>query len=660
MAEEIFKYLFTPISLGPVVIPNRIVSTPVSTNFATTEGLPSERHIYFHAEKAKGGVGLIEIEAPLVMPEPYLHGFRPILGYDKQCIPGLARIADAIHVHGSKVFCELVNIGVWGSGKGPSAVPGLGNNITAAELTIEEITGWVECYGNCVRNINQTGIDGVEIHACHGLAANQFLSPLWNHRTDRYGGSLENRFLFLRELIECVRAEMNNGMALGVRLNADEMFPGGNTIEDMKRIAQMIEETRQVDYLSIDIGIEPHQLHIAVAPLYAPVGYMLYGATAIKEALNDLPVIAVGRITDPLYAEKVLANGQADLVGMTRATIADPELPNKAREGRFEDIRPCLGDNENCVGRLFVGAPLQCTVNPTLGEEMALGVGTLKAAKMQKRVLIVGGGVAGMEAARVAAMQGHAVSVYEKENTLGGQVNLAAKLPGRNEIEGIGRWLRGQVSKLGVDIKLGHEITADEILAAKPDAVVLATGASYYRNGFSPGTFAPIAGWEQENVTTPEEILSGRKEAGSKIVIQDETRYIVGPGLAEWLADQGKQVEILTSFFYVGADLLITNHLPWVYSRILPKVTLTPQTLIREISGNSLKVINVFTHQERVIEGIDTVVLITGKERNDSLYKALRGKVSELYIVGDSAFPHGSLSGIGDAIRDGHRVGRLL
>lgn len=660
MSDEIFKYLFTPIALGPVTIPNRIVSTPVTTNFATPEGLPSEKHIYHIAEKAKGGAGLIEMEAPLIMPEPYLHGFHPILGYKEGTFPVLGKIADAVHAYGSKLFCELVNIGVWGSGKGPSAIPGLGNNITAAELTEEEILEWVNAYGNTARNIKQTGIDGVEIHTCHGLAAHQFLSPLWNHRTDRYGGSLENRFTFLRELIERVRMEIGSDMALGIRIDADEMFPGGNTMEDIKHIAQMIEKTGQVDYLSVDVGIEPHQLHVATAPLYAPVGYMLYGAMSVKEALDSLPVIAAGRINDPLYAEKVLANGQADLVGMTRAIIADPELPNKARKGLFEEIRPCLGDNENCVGKIFTGAPLQCTVNPTIGEEKDLGAETLKAAKVKKRVFIVGGGVAGMETARIAALRGHAVSLYEKEDILGGQVNLAAMLPGRSEVEGISRWLKGQLSKLKVDIHLGRKIEAEEILQAKPDAVVVATGASYYRNGFSAGTFAPVSGWEHDHVTTPEEILGGRIEAGKNVLIQDDTRYVVGPGLAEWLADQGRRVEILTSFFFVGADLLMTNSLPWVYSRIMSKVTLTPYTMIREISGTSVKVINVFSYQERLIEDVDTVVLITGKQRNDSLYKALYGKIDELHQIGDCAFPHASLSGIGDAIRNGHQVGRIL
>lgn len=660
MAEQTFRYLFTPVMLGPVTLRNRIVSTPVSTNFATAEGLPSEQHVHYYAERAKGGVGLIEIEAPLVMPEPYSAGFRAIFGYDERCIPGLRRIADVVHEHGAKVFCELVNLGFWGSGKGPSAIPDLANHITAAELTTEGIEEWVRAYAACTRNMKEAGMDGVEIHACHGMAAHQFLSPLWNKRTDRYGGPLEKRLTFLLEVINRVRAEVGNSMALGVRLDADEVFPGGNSREDSKRIAQLLEETGKVDYLSIDIGIEPHQLHLAVAPMYAPLGYMLYGAAAIKESLERIPVIAVGRISDPVYAEKVLADGHADLVGMARAIIADPELPNKAREGRLEDIRPCLGDNEKCVHRLFVKLPIQCTVNPTVGEEKELGMGTLAVVKTKKRVLVVGGGVAGMEAARVAALRGHSVSLYEKDGTLGGQVNLAAKLPGREEIGGIGRWLAAQLSKLRVDIHLGRELTSAEVLEERPDAVVVATGASYYKNGFNPATFAPILGWEQVQVTTPEDILTGRKAVGDNVVIQDETGFVVGPGLGELLADQGKRVELLTTDLFVGTDLLFTNHLPWVYSRIMGKIALTPHTVIREISGNRLTVINVFTYQERVIEGIDTVVLITGKERNDGLYKQLQGKVKDLHLVGDGAFPHGSLSGIGDAIKDGHRVGRLL
>lgn len=651
-----FRYLFSPIRIGPVTIRNRIVSAPHTTLFAAG-GLPTERLAYYYAERARGGAGLIEIEPCLAAPTT--RRFSLIRAYDERSIPGLRTIARMVHEHGATVFCELVNVGVWG-GLAPSMMPDLWTRTTARAATVKEIEGWVAFYGRSARHLREAGIDGVEIHASHGAGAQQFNSPLYNKRTDRYGGSLEARLTFLLEVIDTIRTEVGREMAVGVRLDVDELLPGGITLEQGQEIARILEGTGQVDYLSADAVLEPHQGHLLTAPMYAPLGFMVHAAAAVREVVERIPVMAAGRIVDPVHAEQILADGHADLVIMTRAQIADPELCTKAREGRLDDIRPCLGDNENCIGRQQVGLPVACTVNPTVGREQMLGAGTLQAAPTRKNVLVVGGGPAGLEAARVAVLRGHRVLLYEREDALGGQVNLAARLPGRDEIGGIVRWLKRQVSQWSIECHLGEEVSVETVRRLQPDVVVVATGASYLRDGLSAQTLAPIPGWDRENVATPEEILLGRKMAGRRVVIADETGYLVGPGLAEWLVERGSSVEILTSDPFVGSYLVPNMQLPWVYARIAGKVTLTPRTRIDAIADRMVATSDVHTFEQRNIEDVDTVILVTGKAPNDTLYRALEGLVPELYLIGDADCAVNTVFGIGEAIRAGHRVGREL
>jgi len=658
MTEQ-FKYLFSPIKIGPVTLKNRIVFPPHVTNLSEN-GILSERMGLYHAERAKGGAGLIIIEGTLAGDEPEVFMTEAnTFAHDDRCIPGFQRVADMVHEHGTKIFCQLYLLGIW-AGRGASAMPNMWTRISAREATVEEIEEYVKSYGVSARNLRDAGIDGVELHATHGALINQFLSPLCNKRTDKYGGSFENRMTFLLEILDQVREEVDDDLAVGVRLIMDEMMPGGITLDEGKQIAEELEATGQVDYLSVDAAIEPHQTHIMTAPMYAPAGHMVYSAVAAKEVLEEIPVMAVGRIKDPLLAEKVLAQGQADLIGMCRGQIAAPELAHKALAGRLDDIRHCLGERGGCSGRSSMGVLIGRAVNPSAGKEKALGVYSIQPAKEKKTVLVVGGGVAGMEAARTAATRGHRVILCEKQEDLGGQLPLAASLPGRDELSDIVRWFQAQLPKVGVEIHLGEEISEEKVRELKPDAVIVATGASYLRDGLNAPTFSPIAGWEQEHVTTPEEILSGRQTAGQKVVIVDETGFLVGPGIAEWLADQGKDVELITSDPSVGAMLFATLQLPWLYGRIMGKVTLSPNTAVIQIAGRAIITINPHSGQQGQIEDVDTVVLVTGKLPNDTLYKALKGLFPEVYIAGDcDRAPH-AVFGIGEAIGSGHRVGRIV
>lgn len=656
-----FKYLFSPIKLGPVTVQNRIVSTPHGTgyprHFKSTDQMAA-----YHAERARGGCGLIGIEGAMAVPETESFMLDMQLAvWDEGCIPGFRKLTDMCHQYGTKVVAELFSWGT-GVGKGPSAHPDLWNRLTSRAVTVEEIAEWVKYYGISAENAKKAGFDGVEIHASHGFALQQFNSPLWNKRTDKYGGSFEKRLTFMLEVVDIIRKAIGDGLALGLRFDADELMPGGYNLEDGKKMACILEATGKVDYISVDTALEPHQAHIMTAPMYAPAGHMVAAAAAIKEVLEDIPVICAGRITDPVHAEKILAEGQADLVGMTRAQIADPELANKARAGRLDDIRPCLGDNENCFGRVGRGG-VKCTVNPRAGRESILGSEAIKPAPVKKKLMVVGGGPAGMEAARIAAQRGHQVTLYEKTGKLGGQVNLAALLPGRSEINNIVRWLEGQISGLGVKVQLGQEITAEKAVELKPDSIIIATGAAFYKNGYNGHTLMPVPGWDNEIVATPEDILSGEKTAGNRVVIYDQTGFIVGLGLAEMLASQGKQVEVLTSDPYVGLYLSASLQYSWVYPRVLSRegVTFSPYTMVKEISGRSVTVLTLHSYKVSKREGVDTVILCTAKEPKDSLYHKLKsGSGLDVHVVGDANYAVNAMYGIGEAIRAGYDVSRTL
>lgn len=680
-----FEYLFTPLEIGPVTVRNRILITGHATAFGEPHpvcgepGFYGERYAHYLAERARGGAGLITFGQVNVHPTTAYELVNASIGYDRGAIPGFKLATELIHRHGAKTFIQLMHSGMNNSGEisrlpvwAPSNVPGPGliGKETPKAMEEEDIAELVEYYGRCAAHAREGGFDGVEVHSTHSYLGQQFLSPLFNKRKDRYGGSLENRMRFLLEVLDRIRGAIGREMALGIRLPGDELVPGGLTLEDMKEVARELEATRLVDFVNVSVGTI-HAAHVIVAPMYVPHAYLVPLAAGIKEAVQNLPVFCIGRIVDPLEAERILADGHADMIGMTRAHIADPEIGNKAHEGRPEDIRNCVGCCQGCIGHIITWKPIVCTQNPAVGKEKEWGIGTLKPAPKKKRVLVAGGGPAGLEAARVAAERGHEVVLYEKEPALGGQVLLAARLPGRDEMEELVRWRRLQLEKLGVKVVLGTEVTLQLVEAqgsrphqmgsppfpgGAPDAVVVATGSTPLRNGFQGFTCAEIPGHDQEHVRVAEDFLTGRAQAGKRVVILDEEGHIKAAGLAELLAERGAQVEILTRGLYVGMELDFTT-LSALYQRVLEKgVAFSPCTFIKEIDGPTVVATHVVTQEERRIEGVDTVVLVTGNRPEEGLYFALKGKVRELHRVGDCVAPRRA----DRAIHDGYRVGRSL
>lgn len=649
-----FRYLFSPLRIGSLVVPCRIHFAAHMTNFAERHEI-ADRHIAYYEERARGGCGLITTEELTVHPTDQAYE-RLVDAFEPRVVPGFKRLTTAIHRYDTRIFAQLNHNGIQGDGKnsrlpvwGPSPGKDPIFRETAKEMEEEEIAECVAFFARSALHAAEGGFDGIELQLGHSSLIRQFLSPATNHREDRYGGSLENRMRFCLEIVSAIRRALGRAFPLGVRLNADEMHPrGGLTLRDAQEIARRLEADAQLDFFDLSLGTFDH-LFLVEGSMHTPLAYTVPLAAAIRSVVT-LPVFCTNRINDPHLAEKILENGHADMIGMVRALICDPELPNKAREGRFEDIRHCIACNQGCIGRMGLGFRLGCLQNPAVGEERDLGVGTLRPARAPKTVVIVGGGPAGLEAARVAALRKHRVVLFEREGELGGQNLVAGLAAGRQEITGVTRWLTGQIRKLDIDLRLGVEADVETVLREQPDAVVVATGSLPRPRPF-PGT------WTSPPVVTSVQVLTGRVETGQRVLLIDLEGHHQGTGTAEFLADRGKEVHVLTPALFVGGKLGPLQDLYLARQRLLRKgVTSTPDTAVLSIEGTTVKALNVYSNAMTDIEGYDTLVLVAGNAPCDGLYFALKGKVPELYRIGDCAAPRKTDA----AILEGHRVGRRL
>lgn len=649
-----YQYLFTPIKIGLMTVPNRIVLTAHAHRFHSSLAEPNERVLHYYAARARGGVGLIIM--PYASVAPYTTAGGRVATQDDKAIPAFASVVKAIHEHSVKVIAQLHHHGKYASPRmyagaafAPSPITGgvLPAGFSGApevphEMDIEEIKRMVQAYGSAAYRMREAGYDGVEISAVMSFLVASFMSPATNQRIDEYGGSLENRLRFPLEIIDAVRAAVGPDFVVGIRIDGDEYVDGGLTLDDTKEIATKLEASGKLDYLNITAGATP-AAHIP--SMYFPLGPFVYLAAGIKEVVS-LPVLCGGRINDPIQAEQILANNQADMIGMSRALIADPELPDKAREGRIDDIRKCISCNDGCWGALFMAAlPLTCAINPEAGRERELAI---KPATEKKRVMVIGGGAAGLEAARVAALRGHEVALYEREAELGGQLNIVAKAPGRIDFAEVTRYYTTQMKLLNVELHLGTEVTPEMVKEVNPDAVVVATG--------SLPVEPPFPGSDMVNVVETREVIEERVKVGNNVVVVDEGHHMQALELANFLADRGAKVEILTEAIFAGSKV-DESTLVVIYGRLLDKgVVMTPLTKVKGIRGDTVIVFNVLTKAEREIKGVDTIVIASPGKADDALYRSLKGEVKELYAIGHCLAPRQ----LRDSIWDGARVGRLL
>ncbi|MFC1912984.1 FAD-dependent oxidoreductase [Chloroflexota bacterium] len=648
-----FSNLLSPIKLGGKTVKNRIMNPGHLTGFAVDNKI-TDRLIAYHVARAKGGLGLIVTASTSVHPSYDL--FRGsgmhIYNHDDSVIPQLRKLADAVHEYDTVILEQISHGGAAGvSGPMlPLLSPSTDIYETKCEMTrtmeIDEIKEIVQSFGQAARRAEAGEMDGVEILNAYGNLIPQFMTPLSNRRTDEYGGSLENRLRFPLEIIDSVRENTGSDFIVGMRISGDELVEDGLTLEDMKEIAPML--APKLDYINVSYSshVELMSEGIQITPMALPLGSFVYLAAGIKEVV-DIPVVAVGRINDPVQAEKIIADGYADMVAMARALICDPDLPNKAREGRPEDVRTCIACNQACAGHVNVGASVTCIQYPVTGKEMEWS--TVAPAANKKKVVVVGGGPAGMEAAWAAARRGHQVVLYEKGEQLGGQVLIAAKAPFRADVGDVARNLNRQLEleKERVTVKLGVEATAQMVLAENPDVVITATGSTPF--------IPPLAGVDGTGVVTDWDVLEEKVETGQRVVVLDGEGGHRACSVAEFLVDKGKEVTIITKQFQVG-ERLITPDDSLVLQRLLQKkVVLKPLTWVREIKDSEVVSFHTLTKEEEIIPA-DNVVLALGGQSDYGLYRELKGKVKELYAVGDCQGPRS----LEPAIYEGFSVGISL
>ena len=650
-----FQYLFSPITLGNVTIKNRLVVLPHNTSFAN-DHLINDRHIAYYTERAKGGFGLIIVERQSVSPdtEPLLnecHAFNP------EIIPRYRELTRSVQENGARIFCQ---IGHGGRNmphskitRRPIVAPSqvkvspVGEEVHVLER--EEIHQLVEDFGKVAGHVREGGFDGVEVIATHGYLIQQFLSPMTNLREDEYGGDLDGRMRFCIEVLEKVRGVVGKDFVFGLRFCGDEFMPAGLTQEDAQEIAERLKETDLLDYISVSAGSGQTPFMI-VGDMSFPMGVHVYLAAGIKEEVGDLPVIAAHRIKDPVQAEKILADGQADLIGMARAAICDPELPRKAEEGRLDEIRYCIACNQNCIGNNMQSIPVGCIQNPAAGFERELGIGTIRVSSAQKKVMVVGGGPAGMEAARVAAERGLKVVLCEKEPELGGQINILTRVKEHEEFGDVTRYLVKEIQRLGVDVRLGTEVTPDTVAGEAPDAVIVATGSL-------PTIPDGIPGIHADNCVHIRDVLLERVDVGQNVVIIDRDGSTRCLGVASYLAEMDKHVEIITPVFYVGWNVNFMSLLP-AYMNILPKdVVFHPMCDVMGVEKGVLTAMRYFSFKEFRIEA-DTIVVSHAGVADNELFRALKENraATEIYAVGDCVAPRFTDS----AIREGNQVGRKV
>jgi 2,4-dienoyl-CoA reductase-like NADH-dependent reductase (Old Yellow Enzyme family) len=653
--------LLKPLTIKGLTIRNRVMSTSHAPGYGK-DGKPQERYQLYHEEKAKGGIGLTMFggSSSVALDSPAAP-WNQISVADDSVVPFFRQFSDRVHKHGAKLMIQLTHMGRrtkydtenWFPTLSASPRREPASRTIPKEMEQEDIDRVVRDFASAARRCKEGGLDGCEVSAAHGHLIDQFWSPGVNQRADKYGGSLENRMRFGIEVLEAMRAEVGDDYVIGIRMSGDEMIADGVSQEDALTIASEYARRGLVDFLNILGGqARDHIAHaISLPNMSFPVAPFLFLPSAIKREV-DIPVFHAQRVTDLATAARAVSDGHVDMVAMTRAHIADPHLVKKLSEGRADDIRQCVGAGY-CIDRIYVGGDALCIQNAATGREATMPHVIAKA-DVRRKVVVVGGGPAGLEAARVAAERGHAVVLFEKAALAGGQIGIAAKAGWREALSGIPRWLVGQVTKLGVDLRLGVEATEPAILAEKPDVVIVATGGRPSR-GHAKGAEHAVTTWE---------VLTGDVEPTGSVLLYDEMGQHNAASTAELLAKRGCLVEIATHDRMVGEEVGTTNqpiHLRELYKL---GVIMTPNMELIEIypEGNRLVAAlrNTMTdaEEERVV---DRVVVEHGTLPVDALYHSLKdgsvnkGQMDQGAIVRGEPQPYDLCAGyalyrIGDAV----------
>lgn len=641
-----FEMLLSPGKIGNVELKNRLVVPAMVANMCPDPHTATEQYVKYHEEKAKGGWGLIITEDYLI--NPHAGGYPHIAGiYTDEQVESHKAVPEACHKYGAKVFAQLyhagrqatsdVNGGVLPMSCSP--IPDPWNNSLVHELTVDEIHGLVDDFAKAAANAKRAGFDGVEIHAAHGYLIHEFTSPNCNKRTDEYGGNYENRMRFLKEVMEAVREATGPDFAIQVRLSSQEETCGGRTSLESHRMWRDIERWG-ADSLHVSNSMYGTRgSHGIVGSYYQERGYGARFAAEAKQVV-DIPVVAVASIHDPYMAEEILEAGEADFIGMARMSLTDPHLPNKLRdEDSVQNIRPCVRCLQGCTPSTYQGVPLYCMVNPELGHEWEWDYSP---AKVKKKIYIAGGGVAGMEAARAAALKGHDVVLFEASDKLGGQFLTASFPPHKGDFSGYLTWIIRQVQENpGIEIRMNTPLTADVIEADSPDKVIIATGARPVERS--------VPGLDKNHVIEAQDLLRGRDMAGMFCVVVGGG--LIGAETASFLATQCKANVTLTTRQPAFGTTMSPDIMVDLKAELIDNfVDIRTNTTLKEIKDDG--VIVECEGREEFIP-CDTVVTAFGTSAYDPLSGELEGVCADVEVVGDAKDARLAL----EAIHEGFRAG---
>ncbi len=642
-----FNHLFTPLYIRGHEIRNRIFSSAHQTILARN-GSPGDEMAAYHEARARGGVGLIIVESSRAYSDDVSQGHFIDASSDA-CRPGFRKIADAVHPYGTKVFGQInhggrityMHNGMYLVSHAPSAVPDHRFHCMPRIMSVDYIHTIVDAFAAAAARMTESGFDGVELTASHGMLMAQFLNPQTNHREDEYGGTPENRYRFVGELIAATRKMIGEDKILGIRLSADEIEPDGIDADGWLEICKRLNQEDELDFLNVTMGSMMGlggSAHV-VPPMAIEHAYTAPGAGAIN-AVVDKSVFVTGRINQPQIAEQILERGQAHMCGMTRAMISDPEMPNKARAGRLDDIRACIGCNQACIGHYHQGVPISCIQNPVSGRELTLA--PQPPANTARKILVAGGGPGGMKAAAVAGERGHQVILCEKSERLGGQALLAQTLPGRSEFGVIIDNLRREMDLHGVEIRLNTAVDRAFIEAESPDAIIIATGATPYRPDVEIS--------EETHAVDAWQVLKEEVKPGASVVIADWRCDWVGMGLAEKLAREGSHVRLCVDGEMAGQNL--QKYLRWHWIGELHKlgVEVIPYARLSGADEDTVYFQHTTSAKTIACENMNTLVIVQGHQSVVTLEQDLAAVDIEVHMVGDCLSPRSAEEAVYEAV----------
>ncbi len=679
-----FSRLFSTFSIRDVVLRNRIVFQPHFTALGNLDGMGSDDLIAYHEARARGGVGLTIIESQAVHPTGKMSR-RFISAWDRAVIPFYRRLTERVHAHGTKIFGQLTHGGhtslehpphiLWA----PSQMPEPSSHFSTKAMDVEDIEATIKGFAASAKNAMEGGFDGIEIKIAHDGLLRSFASPFFNHRTDRYGGSFENRMRFSMEVLEAVKRATADDFPVGVRICLDEFTTFGYGLDYGLQMAAHLERGGCVDYMNSDAGsFSSYWMEIPPAAVTAG---SFRGLNAALKRASRLPVVAFGRIAPPSLAEDMLAAGEADLIGFARQLVADPDTAEKLRRGEAHLVRSCIACNDACIYQVGQEKGIRCVHNPAAGRERHVDDREIATAPARKKVVVVGGGPAGMKTAEIAARRGHEVTVIERGEQPGGQVTLAARQPEHRIIAGVAHHLEAMLRHLGVTVKTGTEATPELLAAEQPDHIVIATGSEpnlpRTNGAASPAlelgrqVLPAIQGLDLPFVHSSDDVMSGAVKLSGRVLVIDNNGHWEGAGTAEYLADNGCTVDVVTPDPMVGGDIESGTRTLFYRRAAIKGMTIRSGLALKAIEPGRVIVAPVFSGagtqgfgryllvagEEQAIEGFDAVVAIIGRRSREDLYhrcrtsKLLAGVTIER--VGDCVAPRLIESNIAEAYAAG-------